>query len=303
MQKFAAALFGLIVFCGTAHASTVLIPLPNLPWNGAILSPGLILGKSGVHVSSHGGNARSGGSFWNLRGAFPLESSDEARISGWVWGFGVGTTLYGHVPGVVLVPSTYFWEIMAGRGTTEIPTGGGSGIRGYLEVALRDQRPQRDNQLNTALNEMGAQVEEHSTSLAIRMGATSDFAGLGLVEQHPPRISYRIESSVYLPMADYKRLYLTLQTEALTACGMAGLGCGVAIHFMQSSNAQKMGSAAELYRHIAYGGLVEYRWRERYALTALVQWNWLIGNDGGKNARTHLRSSVPSLDLTGVIGF
>ncbi len=296
---------GLALFCAfKANAATLLMPLPQLNGQNGIFGPSLTLASNGIQAQTHAGGARVGSSFANLKGAFPLESSEQARISGWSWGVAVGASHYAYVPGVILVPSTYYWEVAAGRGTTELPTGGQSGIRGYFEVAFRDQRPKRENDLNQALNETQGHIEEHASSLVIRMGAGNDFAAEGLVEQKAPKISYRLEGAVYLPMAKYNRLYLSLQGKALTDCRIAGLGCGLVLNFLQSSNAEGIGSTAELYRHIAYGPMAEYRWNGRYAVAALMQWNWLVGTVDKKNKiRTNIHSAIPSFDLSAMMSF
>jgi hypothetical protein len=301
-RSLAVGLFSLLSF--SSSASTLFVPLGQLTRTSSILSPSLTLGKSGLQVSGQLAAARSGASYWDARGAFPLESSEEARISGWSWGVAAGSTLFSYVPGVILQPSTYYWEIMMGRGTTEFPAGGESGLRGYLEVALRDQRPQRSNELNQALNDTQGSIEEHATSLAIRMGAGSDFAGEGLVDQKAPTVAYQIEGGIYLPMAKYNRLYLTLQVKAQTACGSEKIGCGLALYFLQSSNAEGIGSTAELYRQVSYGPIAQYRWNDKYALTTQFLWNWSVGTMDRKNkTRVHVGSFAPALNVSALIAF
>src|SRR5689334_21993804 len=91
----------------SASADPVLVyPLSNLVRTTGVLEPSLELGRGGLSLLTQGGSARAGASHFAVRGAFPLERSEEPRISGWSWSFSLGATSFESEHAVMCSPST-----------------------------------------------------------------------------------------------------------------------------------------------------------------------------------------------------
>ncbi|MBS1985544.1 MAG: hypothetical protein JST16_15380 [Bdellovibrionales bacterium] len=279
----------------SAQTREIYAPQPNLLRNSGILEPSLVLGQTGLSTQMHLAGARNGGSFAQAKVAFPFHRSEEARLSGWAFGVATGTAPFSHESGYVFTPASYWWELGLGRGTTGPISGGESGIRGYFEVNLRDQRPIHTSGLDSIMAQLNAtspaggpanfSLDPHFTAIVLRMGVANDYAGSGLVAQKSSNFLFRLQGATYFPInlpndRSVQRTYLSLASQAMLHCGLSWLSCGVALNFIQSSNAfpdDKVNEPAiayvELYRHLAYGLAAEMKWKEDYALRALMQWS------------------------------
>lgn len=239
-------------------------------------------------MHGYSGGARSGGSAGALSAAFPLSApSDSKRLSGWSLGFAGGLSQSAHLEGQFFSPGLYFYEVMLGRGTTFPLLEKNSGIRGFMEFAIRNDRS-RSEKLNAPVFKiLNRSFPKHQYSLAVRMGATQDLEGDGLVEQRATWISYRLIYSFYVPLSRQLPL-MTAHAAAYVRCGFSGFSCGLAGDFMHIwPNKKNYDSTLDLREYFAIGPALRLAIAKRYAVKAQVYWNYYYGATGTGTEKVH----------------
>lgn len=286
----------LLLCASTSRADFLFVPQPALQRFSGTLESALLLGRRAAALEASTGNGRGSSGLFAASVALPLLPSDIIRFSGWSWGASAGATEFQYDPAHNLNPSTFFWEVVLGRGTTEPITGEETGLRGYLEVAFRDEAPLRDPALEAALSASNFTLPNHRHAVALRMGVAQEATGTGLVEQKAPTYGFRAQGGIYLPAGSNDRLFLTLETEVARRCGTDRFVCGLFGRVLRSSNAMGMGGNAELHTQFLYGFQGQYEWSDHFALIARIPW---AANFGRVDARTRNFShpALPSVSL------
>jgi hypothetical protein len=331
-------LTGLLFVNAFAHAaSPAFAPHPNLLREPGILSPTTALGSSGVALRTQLADARSGGSLFGIAGSFPFDREADFRASGWAWGFGAGLTGEAPPPAsqnppALYGPSTTYWELMVGRGTIDPFGRGDSGIRGYLEFVVRNQRPQRNRDLAIFERSYGVNFENNGTSIGLRGGVSNHDDGKGFVKQPAPNFTYDLTVGLNLPMpADKSRRVMNLTGHALLPCGSEALRCGAGGYFAYLPGAKgyindvvinnqgdtETRTVIETSHRLAAGPSVRWLFNERYAFNFSLEWGFtmrkgyehkdIVVNGSTKTTNSPIRrfgsSGVPTLATEFMVAF
>lgn len=320
---FGRVLLSLISISLSATAIAADVPLvdlfPNLVHSQGILWPSLILGSEGVTITGQVARARAGSNQLKLEGAFPLERSDNPRLSGWSWGFSLASTLSGvemqDDKVAVLSPGTYAWELALGRGTTDLESGGQAGIRGYFEVAFRDQRLSGTEDLSSTVrtfqNSLG--LRDHNRFVSVRIGAGVDAAGTGLVEQKPPSWTWMFTSAMHFGVGQpIDRVYFSAAAAIQKSLLRPWLQLGSQLGYFQSSNAVVTVDHSEIRHKMTAGLTAEATWAEKRSVRVSALWTWAraiqiesVGTDSINvtTSTTNLVSGVPALNVGCMVAF
>ncbi len=260
----------------STHAAIVpriIVPQPDLLRAPAISSPLLSFARSGAAVGTFIASEDAGGQGMFLTAGYAREVSEEDfRWSGWSFGIaGAATSSFNSSRGIY-GPGTKSWDLVVGRGTSDFWSGGESGIRGFVEGGLHETHFQVPNSINSLLITDNSTIPHTARFLLLRIGASNDLAGKGLVDQQPTKFMFRFNGSTYFPLDGVRRrVFLALNTAGLIRCGTDRLSCGFNLNFVQSSNARELGSAQELFRFIEFGAITELK----------IQDDWLVRLRGG----------------------
>ncbi len=307
-KKFLLPIFFGLLFAERLSAGTIYAPTSTyrLSQKG-ILQPALEFGQGGVRTQGIVGGARSGGSAVGLSAAFPFShESDSKRLSGWSWGLAGGLSESSYLREELFSPGLYYYEAMLGRGTTFPALERNTGMRGFLEFGIRNDRSRSEDKNAPTFQELGRVFPRHRYSLAVRMGATQALEGTGPVEQMPAKISYRLVYSFYWPLSNQVPA-MTLNTGALIRCGIPGLACGLMADFMHLWPNKKRDSKAtlDLRDYFAVGPALRLHLGKRYALNGQVYWNFHYGAAGTASSKMHhsVSSKSPSGELDMSIAF
>src|SRR5690606_4392774 len=125
------------------------IAYPAANFSSAIFAPTVTMRRLGLSFHGKLSSPEAGGSGFAITGAFPLGNNKEARSSGWAWGIAAGLLPYSQDLPKLSSAGIYFWELMLGRGTVYSEAiERDTGLRGFMEFSLRNQRPHRNPEFN-----------------------------------------------------------------------------------------------------------------------------------------------------------
>jgi hypothetical protein len=273
-------LTGLVLaFSAQAFAAPVVIAPPYpLRRTGGVLEAGLYTGRPALTAEGILGPRNGGSNSFLLSAAFPLPGLGPD----WMVGAAAGIAGSAVEPARYISASHYSWELVAGRAQI-VPFGSDdTGLRGYFEVVLRDQRPQFEATANSALFALGLGLREHNLSVGVRMGASNDQLGSGLVEQTPPRFAVAVQGGAHLPFSE-QGLILTLRGEVTHMLWRPVARFGLAASFL--SWTKKLGSvtdanephplAANLSRRYSIGPVFDLRFARRYLVRLVTDVAWI----------------------------
>ena len=242
------------------------------------MQAGLVQGKAGIGVGTHGGASALGGDTLTLSASFPLEpKAENLRSAGWVVGMLAGSN--------PTDPGFYFWELMIGRGTTSAVIEEHTGLRGYWEFALRNVRPSQPDLLIGRRDLLG---------LVIRTGASNSFDAEGLVDQRAPQyVSSAFDISFLIPFND-QRAITTFGTRLFAKCGWDHVLCGLAGQYMYSPGSEKLDIVGtENFVHIVSAGpaLRLPKIFPRISIDSRLMWSWV------RNHSSWDEHALPTADL------
>lgn len=240
------------------------------------LSTALDLGRPGVSTRFQAGSAESGGNAFAVRGAFPILGSETARVAGWSFGLAGGISETSLAPGRIFWPGIYYWELSLGRGTTFPLFEKGSGLRGFMEVAFREERLRGSPLNNEALNDLNIRFPDKAFSTSIRMGAHSDLSGNGIVQQKEARPGFRLQSSINFSHSD-QPFYLAFDGRLQWRCHGSTVGCGVSGVYLFAVQNQFDKSSAELRHFISLGPTISAIIAKKYYVDLSLAWTYTKG--------------------------
>jgi len=281
---------GLLAFLPQSEAQTTIFNPLSARIYPSLLASSARMGRQGLSFYGQYAGMKDGGSGYALTGAFPFNRKPEdIRPSGWSFGFGAGVTELGYQEKKYLAPGSYFFELMLGRAVNDFVPGSDIGLRGYMEVALRDQRPRRSNFLQTLLDASLQSLPEHQYSLALRIGASSDPDGKGLVAQASPGSYFGLYSGIYFPLSDQRTL-LTVEGEYLGRW-LTPFLWGLSAKFFSSTNnlfktAKDTSDSAQsihLRRYASVGPAVRFKFGDRQSFGLDFQWQFFSAMDLNAN--------------------
>ena len=240
------------------------------------LSTALDLGRPGASFRSLAGSSETGGSAVAVHAAFPFLGSSDARLAGWSFGLAGGLSEASYAPNRIFWPGIYFWELSLGRGTTVPFFEKGSGLRGFMEVAFREERL-RGSPLNVdALEASGITFPNRAFSTAIRIGAHSALEGDGIVQQKAPRPAFRLQSSVNFSHSD-QPFYLSFDGKLQWRCHSDWVGCGVSALYIFAVKNQFAAASQELRHLISGGPTLSALFARRYLIEIHLGWLYTKG--------------------------
>lgn len=274
---FKSALFALFFLTVSSGHALIYAPVSGLRMQSAgNLSTALDLGRPGVSTRFQAGSAESGGNAFAVRGAFPILGSETARVAGWSFGLAGGISETSLVPGRIFWPGIYYWELSLGRGTTFPMFEKGSGLRGFMEVAFREERLRGSPLNNEALNDLNIRFPDKAFSTSIRMGAHSDLSGNGIVQQKEARPGFRLQSSINFSHSD-QPFYLAFDGRLQWRCHGSTVGCGVSGVYLFAVQNQFDKSSAELRHFISLGPTISAVIAKTYYVDLSVAWTYTKG--------------------------
>ena len=275
---------------------TIVAPSIPVSLQDSITSSFLHLGRTTLTTQAAGASTRAGGSALSVAGMFALSPPSDQRDSGWIIGASAGLTDFVFENERYLSPSFYFWELMAGRASLLPKTLVSTGLRGYFEFGLRDQRPQMSQTLSASASELGYRVIDHNQSLFVRLGASNDQKGQGLVEQHAPQVAVAFELGLYLPLSQQKLLW-TVNAETTVRFFSDYLRAGFEGSILRS----QLSGFTDLYEPLRsryrLGTVFDARFSDRYLARLHVGWNAI------RSQTRTLTAGAPTVRLTLAVGY
>jgi len=272
------------------------------PHGTELIYPGILqntttLGHYGVALNGRIGTQRNDSSAFALAGSFPLSFrfKEDDRNSGWAFGFAAGISEYVYEPQLLLSPGLYFWEFMIGRGSNHSDRNIRTGLLGFFEVTIKDERPNTKGDQAKVLSDHNRIVEEHRYSLNFRMGTSFSPLGDGLVRQKAGRFSSSLFFNASLPLQNdelrgsihYQGLFKTWRN-LITIFDLGVFG--------SYSTNRTLDEADDLKSLIFWGPRLEYRFsRQSFSLGA--QWKHFQG------AREHHFKAFPSINSVYQLAF
>ncbi len=240
---------------GTQNHDTLLyLPIAGIHQNQALLEESLFAEHTPSSFSAYVADARAGGSGLFGKIMFPIFNSDKEnkRSNGWAIGAATGIQRDALHPSDIVVPGYITYEVATGRATTESWTVSGTGLRGYLELALRNQRPLSSTRPQNRLALTSQIIEKDNYFLAFRMGASSDNEGSGLVTQKPGFLSWAFQTALYVPLQS-KQGYANMKLSSYRNCIGSQVKCGVNLLYVYLFKGIKK-PKSEFASHFVMGG-------------------------------------------------
>ena len=233
LKKIALPLSLAASFVWAAKPDTLIYaPLAGVHQHQALFEPVLFMESTPSNFSSFIGDARNGGS--GLVGSIMLplspnkEGEQNKRSNGWALGAATGVQRDALQANYIFVPGFYFFESVVGRATTEPWTVAGTGLRGYFELGLRNQRSTKTARQSNRLALVSQTIPDDNYFFVLRIGAATDNTGSGIVTQTPGRLSWAMQTALYAPLKN-KQGYATLKVSPHGHCFGAKWSCG--LHF------------------------------------------------------------------------
>lgn len=259
-----------------AHSKTLIIPYPGLIEQEGLLQPSVLLGKPGFTMEGLASTGRIPSRF-SIAGAFPMFKQDTLRGSGWMWSVRSGVTDFLYVPNEVFAAGHYYFEAGLGRGTAAPFFEDRSGLRGYMELSLRSERPRFTPRVSEVSKLLGQDVRDKKTFLSLKIGAGSSLDAEGLVLQKPGTWGTRVQTQIYLPITDHGGSVLNATVEGYRQCGAASWLCGWHVSYQHHYQTEQAKNFDELADMAGLGIFVNYYQREDYNLSTRITWPF-IGN-------------------------
>ena len=219
------------------------------------------------------GNSLLDNSF-SLIAAIPIRNQPfTTRSSGWTAGFGAGIAETNYQPGRYFSPGLYFWELMLGRGTYDIEPELDSGLRGYLEFAIRDERPRVNATYSEVVTLLNRDIPDNDRSLILRIGVEGGGrVGSGFVEQKARRNSIGIHLGIHLPLVSRHAVLLSVATRYTVLCYDDWILCGASLDLAHSQNPEHSDAYQDVENSLSTGPVVNFIVKKKYLLRAQLQW-------------------------------
>jgi hypothetical protein len=261
-----------------ARAAEIFIPFSGLSQQyPSVMGSSIAMGRLGMTVYGQGAVAKSGNSLFSITGAFPLRGRDNIRQSGWAWGVGAGISDTTQIPGKLLAPGNYFWELLIGRGTVLLSDLVDSGLRGYFEFGYRDDRPRRDAKTSAALSNIEREVPDHNNSLVLRFGTAVDAKGEGLVAQKIGWPLWALNVSFVLPVINQHPVVIDVHTHALARCYGDSFTCGLGFEYQYLRDTVETPLSEDLETRYSIGPRAVFQFKN-YRAGLDVRWVLLASN-------------------------
>jgi hypothetical protein len=219
-----------------AKPDTILYaPLAGVHQNQALFEPVLFMESTPSSFSSYIGDARNGGSGMVgniLLPLTPAKNGDQnKRANGWAVGAASGYQRDALQANDIFVPGFFYFEGAAGRATTEPWTVAGTGLRGYFEFAFRNQRPSQTPRQQNRLTLVSQTIPDDNYFIVVRIGASSDAQGSGIVTQKPGKLSWAVQTALYAPLKN-KQGYATFKLSPYGLCFGSRFYCGLHLQYV-----------------------------------------------------------------------
>ncbi len=272
------ALFGILLalFVIKANAKTLVIPLPNLLDDEAALLPSILLGEPGFSFDSTL-QIKSLPSTVSLGMALPFIKSNEARSAGWMWALKAGISDYNHITNKIFYPSTYFYEAALGRGTASDDAEFYKGLRGYMEVSLRSERPKFSPAANEVASTLGVSFADNPLFMSIKMGASSTKDGLPIVGQTQSRIAFQARSHLLFSLKNSSYTAWKVNIAGHFTCIGESISCGVDIGHLHIKNTIKLAAAEDLSDISTFAASLKWKANNNLNIRGRLGWSH-IGN-------------------------
>ena len=283
-------LASLLFLSPCAFAKTLMIPLPNALNDEAALLPSIMLGEPGFSFDS-ALHANSLPSTLSMGAALPFSKSSDARSAGWMWALKAGISDFNYVADKIFYPGSYFYEIALGRGTASDDAEFYKGLRGYMEVSLRTERPKFTPNSNLIASNLGINLQDNQLYLGIKMGTASSSSVLPVIGQTQSRISYQVRSQFLFPIKNTSYSLWKVDVEGQISCVESSLSCGFSIGHVHINNTSKNALAEDLSDLTSFSLTSRWAISPNLSLQSRLAWS-LIGN-----RQTFRFEKVPTLIL------
>jgi|GEM_PF-3568123 len=260
----------------TSEAKTLIIPYPGLIEQEGLLQPSVLLGKPGFTLEGLGSSGRIPSRF-SVAGAFPLFSQESLRGSGWMWSVRAGITDYVYDPDVVFAAGHYYFEAGLGRGTAAPLFEDRSGLRGYMELSFRSERPRFTRKVAEVAQLLDADVRDKKNFVSLKIGAGSSLDSDGLVRQKPGNWGNRVQTQIYLPLGDHGASVINVTLQGYRLCPTQAWLCGVHLSYQHHYDISEGPSFEDLSDVAGLGIFANYYQREDYNIGTRLTWPY-IGN-------------------------
>ncbi len=283
-----------LLFSATSHA-IIYAPIGTLRLsNNGVLSTAVTFGSPGLTILGYGGSQINGGSAAGLQASFPFTSSEDKRVSGWNFGFGVGSSETAIVDDKLFSPGLYYLEFAIGRGTAIPLLDRDTGIRGFMEFFYRDDRLRSSDRSQSIFSLLETKFPIHQYSAGIRIGAGNDLNGSGLVEQAPPKISFRFFYGLYVPLSN-QTTAMNISSESYVKCWSKIVSCGLSVEYLYFwPNKRNLSSTLNFRNFLSYGPSIKAQWSRKYDFKIKGYWTYIQGDSNLDG--TQIRQTVISKD-------
>jgi len=272
------------------HANTLVIPYPALIEEEGMLQPSVLLGKPGFTFEGILATERIP-SRLTIAGAFPLLKQDTLRGSGWMWAIRSGLTDSIYEEGKVFAAGHYFLEAGLGRGTAVPLFEAGTGLRGYMEMSFRSDRPKLSPTVREIASALNRNIQDNKMFLSVKIGAGSAHDAEGIVMQKPSTWGFRIQSQIYLPILRKGGSILNFVGQSYRSCWGPKWLCGFQLSYQHHYETKREALYEELSDLGSLGGFLSYYLKEDIIYSARISWAY-IGNSNHKGFET-----LPLLNL------
>ncbi len=237
-----------------------------------------LFGESGLNVQ---GSLPSGGGLGGgirVSGSAPFDRSGVQRHAG--WGFAVSAFLVEqHLREARLYsPPSYGWELTLKRGNVSSAMDAATGIRGYFEVGLLNERPRLGRQTDIQLDLAGRAVPDQNFALTLRTGvmrdrySTGDSAELGYVVQGQPFLFWSFEAATTVALSSPQVGAWSLTSQFGRAC-VSWMRCSLLLRFLQTRNPQETAGTKDLKRSYTAGPVLRFVLSGRTRLESRLLWS------------------------------
>ncbi len=273
MRSSPRALLWLSMVCSSsAHGAAPLLVQPSFPSSGFSAAGESVLsaGRAGISIHALAGSARNGGSRVAATGILPLGTSTDARSSGWFVSAGVG-----YRPQLwrddFIVPSAATWEVSAGRAISFLEGAGETGLRGYLDLGVREDQLLLSDEIRAFYQAHQYDPKTRIPLIGLRVGASNDPAGSGLVAQSAPKFAVLIQSAAYYPVVG-QGIVLFGSARGLWPMGWPWLRVGGFVNATKYLRPDSYPDFETLSSAFNYGGEAHFRLASDYLVQTQVGW-------------------------------
>lgn len=165
---------------------------------------------------------------------------------------------------------------MIGRGSTEPLFEKGSGLRGFMEIAFREERLRASTANSAGFQRIGQIYPRKAVSTVLRIGAKTDLGGNGLVQQKGPNPGFSVQSSLNFSHSN-QPFYLSFDSQTLWKCGSPRVSCGAALLYLFTMKSEFQSAVPELRHFATLGPVVNVSFAKRYYLGMQISWSYLKG--------------------------